>query len=169
MTSYLSKSILLAGICFASCTEPNPTTPLAEPDRQFMKMISYSNYAEISAGEIANKNGDSMVRWFGTMMKMDHEMAQAELKTLALQKNYGLPGEPDSMSSIINRNIDTLSGRTFSIAYLSSQLTAHNNAIAILENEIKKGWDRDLRIYAQKYLSKVIMHKQQADSLYKRL
>ncbi len=169
MNKYLSKGVLLAGICLSACTEPNPPTVLAEPDREFMKMISYSNYAAIRSGEVAEKNGDSMVRWYGKMMQMDHALAQSELKNIALKKNYGLPETPDSMHMVLIRQIDTLTGRGFNITYLNMQLTDHTNATYILQDELKKGRDAELKNYAQKYLDKVNQHKHQADSLYKLL
>lgn len=90
----LSLLILLSACCR---NDYDDNAKLNTQDYSFFQQASYSNYAEISAGQIAVTNGSyDSIKMFGSMMIPDHNKSQLSLDTLANQFNVPLPSAPDS-------------------------------------------------------------------------
>jgi putative membrane protein len=58
-----------------------------------------------------------------------------------------------------------LSGRMFDSVYIMNQIKDHQAAISDFQNEISEGNQSDVINYANKYLPKLQMHLQIADSI----
>jgi len=153
-----------------ACDKHDDTSSLNNTDLNFMQMASYGNYNEIDAGTVAASRGNTAgVKSFGSMMQMDHGMAQNDLKTIGSQKSLNLPTGPDSAHVAMKQMLMTLSGRKFDSTYMSGQVKDHQTTISLFQNEISNGNDPDVKNFATIKLPTIQMHYQMADSIAKRL
>lgn len=165
------STFLLSCACGAAmltaCGDDNDTTVnLSTLDQHFVTKAGYNNKAEIVAGMVADSLGaDSTVRMYGSMMVMDHNTAYDELAGIARNWNVSVPQEPDSVHKAKTAYLRTLSGRTFDTAYINAQIKDHQETIALFQLEADSSDMTQLKAYANKYLPKLKMHLQMADSI----
>ena len=159
----------LALVMFASCDKDddnNSNKTVSSADSAFSPMAAMSNYAEVSAGQLAlTRSSDSSVLAFANRMIADHTKAQDSLKLVASQ--YGLRA-PDSLNyeqAAVAAQLQTLTGRAFDSAYIFSELDGHVKTIALLNDEKVNGTNSALKQYVDTYLPAVQMHYDMADSL----
>lgn len=139
---------------------------LNQADQNFVTMAAYSNMDEIDEGQLAiGKASDASVKAFGQQMVTAHTTAEEELRNTAMQNGIGLPGGPDSNHLQMKGQLSGMTGRMFDSAYIHGQVTDHQNAINLFQTEINSGSNTDIKNYAIKYLPKIQMHQQMADSL----
>lgn len=165
--------ITAASVFFASCSKDDDpgnnngdnTTPNST-DLNFLTQASYSNHNEISLSQLAlTKSTSNDVKTFAQMLIDDHTLAQASLDTLGSNYSQTLPTQPDSLHTIIKMQLDSLTGNSFDSAFIKQQVTDHQNAINLFQNEIDNGNAAAIKAYAGDKLPKLQMHKQTADSL----
>ncbi len=136
------------------------------PDGSFYKSLAEGGMAEVQLGKLAqHKATDPKVRDFAAMMIKDHAAANAQLRTLAGDKKVTLPKGPGVGAHAKKAELEVLSGHSFDTSYVSSQIKAHEDTVALLEKEISSGTDSDARAFAQKVLPTVQAHLQAADKL----
>lgn len=152
----------------SACSDDDDDTNinLSALDRNFVIQAGYNNKAEIVAGAVADSLGaDSTVRMYGSMMIMDHTMAYDELANIARTWEVTVPQEPDSLHKAKTAYLRTLSGKTFDTAYINAQIKDHVATIALFQREADSSDLTQLKAYANKYLPKLKMHLQMADSI----
>jgi putative membrane protein len=98
-------------------------------------------------------------------MVTDHTTAQNDLKTLGTNVNVAVADSIDSMHGSLIDTLKTLSGRAFDSVYIMSQIKDHQTVISNFQQEINSGNKTDVISYANKYLPKLQMHLQMADSI----
>lgn len=160
-------SLLSTGL-FVACDDDddNPDPALTTMDRTFMEKAAYGNKAEIEAGQLASTKGnDTMVKMFGTMMVQDHTTAYDELEDLSDDWDVVIPQTPDSVHQAMKQYLNTLSGYTFDTAYINAQVKDHQQTVALFQLEADSSKQLQLKAYATKYLPKIKMHLQKADSI----
>lgn len=109
-------------------------------DRAFMTTIHQGNLAEIAAGGAAERQGASAgVRAMGARLIADHSRLDANLRALAASLNVPLPTTPSAAQQQELARIEALSGSAFDQAWISSQITGHENALAAIRQEITQG------------------------------
>ena len=152
---------------FASKKSKNNNPPaLSTQDQAFISKASLSNTAEIRGGGLADSTSDTAtIRAFGQQMVTDHTTAQNDLKTLGGNLNFAVTDSVDSMHSALMDTLRGLSGRMFDSVYIMNQIKDHQAAISDFQNEISEGNQSDVINYANKYLPKLQMHLQIADSI----
>jgi putative membrane protein len=171
-----TKHILLSGALFAfilfGCKKDkdNDTEEtMNDTDKNFMKMAATGNYNEVDAGTMASsKATDQSVKTFGQMMVTDHTTAQAELSTLAGNKEISLPSGPDQMHIDMKNQMMQMNGHKFDSAYIHSQVTDHQTVLNLFKDEQANGKDQDVKDYANKFIHHIQMHFDRADSTAKR-
>ena len=166
------KNLLLAVgaiFMFFSChknNDNNANETVTTQDRSFISQTALANTAEIQAGQLADTTSDSSaVKMFGQQMVTDHTTAQNDLKTLGTNVNVAVPDSIDSMHGSLIDTLKTLSGRAFDSVYIMSQIKDHQTVISNFQQEISSGNKTDVISYANKYLPKLQMHLQMADSI----
>ncbi|RYZ54889.1 MAG: DUF4142 domain-containing protein [Sphingobacteriales bacterium] len=169
MRKFALASVTAIALFATSCSREN-TSDLDqsnETDRNFATMASMGNHAEIAAGTTAmNKGVDSSIRMFGQMMVNEHYAAQADLKRIASMMSMMIPEGLDSMHLAMNQQLAAVpAGFTFDSTYIHSQVMDHQKTITLFQNEIANGKNPALVNYAQKYLPKIQMHYQHADTI----
>jgi putative membrane protein len=136
------------------------------PDSSFYKSLAEGGIAEVRLGKLAQQKAtDPGVRDFAAMMVKDHSAANAQLRTLASTKNIRLPKGPGVAARAKKAELEVLSGHTFDTSYVSSQIKAHEDTLALLQKEIDSGNDADARAFAQKVLPTVQAHLLAAEKL----
>ena len=157
---------MTSGILFFSCTKGTNVGEINEVDKTFITQASLSNTAEIQAGTVATGKAENVnVRSFGEMMVMDHTTAQNDLKITGSNLEVDVNDVIDAEHVAIMETLNNLTGRAFDSAYIINQITDHENTIAAFQNEINSGRHVQVTTYANKYLPKIQMHLQKADSI----
>ncbi|WP_343689321.1 DUF4142 domain-containing protein [Chitinophaga sp.] len=155
-------------VTLTSCDNNDDDTNvnLSARDRTFITKAGFNNKAEIVAGAVADSMGtDSTVRMYGKMMVDDHTTAYQELADYANSWSVSIPQQPDSIHIAKTAYLRTLSGHMFDTAYINAQVKDHIETIALFQTEADSSQMTQLKSYAAKYLPKLKMHLQMADSI----
>ena len=158
---------LALSLSLLSCSKDDDNNnDLNAQDRTFMMQASMGNSAEVAAGALASTKGDSVgIRSFGQMMVTDHSTAQTDLKTLGANVNVGVKDSVDAAHITLGQTLQGLSGRAFDSTYIVNQINDHQTTISAFQTEISSGGRTEVINYANKYLPKIQMHLQMADSI----
>ncbi len=136
---------------------------LSWQDRRFMRQAAQAGLFEVRKSELAlTRSHNRHVRQFAAQMIRDHTKANQELKQLAASKGVTLPRRPNAHQRMIIRRLARLSGKHFDCAYMTVQVRAHLQAIAIFRREVRHGHDPDVRAYAAANLPVLRMHLRMA-------
>jgi len=161
----------MAATLFGACNkDDDDDSGMNDTDRNFMTNASYSNYNEIDAGTVAVARGSNpAVTSFGSMMQMDHTMAQNALDSIGDRRNMNLPTGPDQEHVMLKQMLMTLSGHTFDTAYMNSQVRDHQKTINLFQDEINNGRDQQVKNFASSKLPTIQHHYHMADSIARNL
>lgn len=146
--------------------DDNQDNTVSKTDKTFVTMASMSNYAEISAGQMAaDKAQDSSIASFGRMMVSDHTTAGQKLTAIANTLGLQTTDSLDAAHMALKDSLTTLMGSAFDSVYIRSQVADHQKAIDVFQAEADGGSQKDLRGFANSTLPLLHMHLQMADSL----
>lgn len=168
ITSKYLLLFCLTSIIFFACkkNDTNNNETLNAQDRNFISQAALANTAEIQAGQLAATNADSStVKSFAQTMVNDHTTAQGDLKALGNTLQVNVPDSIDSIHSSVMDSLKTLTGRAFDSVYIMNQIADHQKVISDFQEEVSSGNKSDVIGYANKYLPKLQMHLQMADSV----
>ena len=127
--------------------------------RQFAEKAAISDMFELEAAKIELKNGKSdKIRAFADMMAKDHAGSTQNLKDAAAKENVALPSRLDAAHQEKLDAIKPLTGVALDAAYASTQISAHTDAVALLEAYAKDGQSGPLKGFAEQTLPTVRMH-----------
>ena len=104
----------------------------------FLKKSIEGNYAEVSMGDLAQKNGQSDgVKSFGKMLSTDH--TAANLKALAAAKGMGVnpPTGPNAKQKADYDKMSKMSGAAFDKMFATHMVADHQKDIAEYKKEAK--------------------------------
>ena len=93
----------------------------------------------------------------------------AELAALAARKGVSLPQEPNELQQQLLGHLAQQSGGKFDCAYMSVQVVAHLQTIALFKTEATFGADKDVRAFAVRWLPGLKLHLRDAVRLLHRL
>jgi putative membrane protein len=149
---------------------PLTAAPLAfgadDPDATFYKKAAESGIFEVDAGNQAQQKAKAQaVKDFGAMMVKDHTAANDQLKTLAASKNVSLPTSASVGEIAEKGKLDVLTGDTYDKSYITGQIKAHHEAIALFKKEIASGQDADAKAFAQATLPTLQHHLKSAQAI----
>ena len=134
---YLAVFVLAA---FCACKKVDNNSPVNANDKQFVTMAAMSNHAEISAAQLAlTKSTDATVQAFAQKMITDHTKAQDSLQLIAGQLGLYAPDSLDAAHVQIAAMLSAMSGRAFDSAYVHGQVTDHQTAVNLFQNENSNG------------------------------
>jgi putative membrane protein len=145
---------------------PQDTTaakPTMGADTMFMKTAAMDGMAEVEHGKLAAQNAAaSEVKHFAQRMVDDHGKANAELKSLASQKNVTLASELDAKHKAMQDKLSKLNGPAFDRAYMAHMAVAHKEAVTLFQREAKTGKDAETKAFAEKTLPTLQAHLKMA-------
>lgn len=146
----------------AQSAAPDSMTQSATPssaDAAFIAKALPAGHDEIRAAHAAIKGStDAGVTKAAKMIIRDHRMANKKLVALSRQKGWALPPHGPSAPA---------AGGYSDQQYIAGQIQAHQDAIALFQNEAAQGSDSDLRAFAQQTLPKLQHHLKTLQSLQK--
>ncbi|MBX8533025.1 DUF4142 domain-containing protein [Pseudomonas cichorii] len=157
-TSALALLISLAG----------QTALAAQDSDDFVEDASAKGIAEVEAGRLAQEKGSSGdVKSFADKMVKDHTAANNKLKALAESKNLEVSSDAQMMDKAKSMILELRSAKSFDQAYANNQVKAHEEAIALFEEEAANGEDAELKAFAADTLPKLKEHLVHAKELAK--
>ena len=164
--------MLLAVVCVAAicaCNKNNNNNNAVNAnDKTFVLMAALSNYAEISAGQLAlTKTADPNVQMFAQKMITDHTKSQDSLQLIAGQLGLNAPDSLDAAHVQMAAMLSTMTGRAFDSTYVHGQVTDHMATVNLMQTESTNGNNSAVKSYVTNYLPPVQMHLMMADSLAK--
>jgi len=120
-------------------------------DGDFVTKAATAGHEEVADARQALKDSSRAdVKRVAAMLRHDHQMADRKLAKIAKQDGLTLPPR-GSMTPTTEA--------TYSDSdYISSQIKAHQDAIALFQNESQNGQDPQLKAFAQKTLPKLEHH-----------
>ncbi len=137
---------------------------------QFVAVASASGLAEVNMGNMAIKHGTSLeIRQYGQRLVDDHTRANKELNRLATAENLTPAATMDAAHRTLARRMEQLRGPSFDQAFLKHMVMDHQEAIAIFEQQARKGQDPQLKGLAAKMLPVLRDHLRLARRLQKQL
>ncbi|MBX8608329.1 DUF4142 domain-containing protein [Pseudomonas cichorii] len=140
----------------------------AQDSADFVEDASAKGIAEVEAGKLAQEKGSSDdVKKFARQMVQDHTAANNKLKALAESKNLEVSDDTTMMDKMKSMMLELRNAKPFDRAYINNQVTAHEETIALFEEEAANGEDADLKAFAADTLPKLKEHLMHAKELAK--
>lgn len=151
---FMLAALLAGGAASAQHTSPPPPIPSGVPTRAavpFMAQVGESDVFEISSSQVAlQRSRDPRVRAYATMLIEHHTTTTDTL--LARAREAGLAAPPAVLSPGKKAMIDALYAappEAFDRAYLTQQVPAHEQALALHRTYADGGDVAPLRAAAQ--------------------
>lgn len=162
---------IAAALTFQSCHSSSKSARITEDttasggiaidtiDTKFVNTATTGGLAEIALAKLALvKSTNIAVKNFAQMMVDDHTVMNSDLAVIANQKSIPLPTEPDSAHMNKAAVLNKLSEEAFDKAYVAMMTEGHKKMVDVMNHEVKSGKDDDLKAFAAKYVSVVILH-----------
>jgi putative membrane protein len=131
----------------------------------FMTKAIEGNLAEVSMGQLAQKQGESdAVRSFGQKLVADHSAANQKAASIASQIGVTPPTEPSKKHQSDAAKMAKMSGAEFDRAFARHMVTDHKMEIAAHKRAAKMKNDA-VASYATESLPVLEQHLQTAESL----
>jgi putative membrane protein len=136
-------------------------------DKLFLRQAAIGGRAEVELGQLAQQKGHAqVVRDFGERMVSDHSQANDHLMRLGKDASPSIPKDPDPAHKRIHDELNQTSGKDFDIAYMASQIQAHQKTVNLLLWEISFGQSAELTKYAADTLPTVMEHLEMSKQQY---
>jgi len=179
MTRYARWGFALVLLPLVACggneeTAANTTPPPAQPpmpqlssaDTSFINQAAIAGQAEVQEGQLAEKRGlGPAVRQFAQHMVTDHSRVNQQLMQLAQSKGVTPPSAPDPEAVAQVQVLERLHGRAFGRQYVRDQVTAHQQAVQLFQQEAAQGSDPDVKAFAQQTVPTLQEHLQMVEGL----
>src|SRR5690349_24294477 len=148
-------------------TGVNSTLGIAPTTADFVREAAVSDMFELQSSKLAEEKGNAQEKHFAEQMITDHTKTSEELKSMV---NSGkLKAEiPTALDSSHQSKMDKLksaSGKDFSSAFDSDQVSAHKDAVSLFERYAKSGDNPELKDWAGKTLPNLRHHLEMAEDL----
>ncbi len=168
MNRHLRWAFALALLPVAACSSNPPPAPvvvappappaLAAVDQNFVSAATSSDATEIEAGHLAETKAHApRIKRFATQMVADHNQTTQQLATILQSKGLAPAATPADLSALQKET-----GRRFERDYMRGQVTAHEAAVKVYQDEIKNGQDADLKSFATSTLPTIQHHLAEA-------
>jgi putative membrane protein len=132
-------------------------------DAEFVIKAASGGMFEVESSKAAKDGGvtgDALK--FAEKMIADHEKANKELKEAATKAGQGLPTKMlDEHQKMLDK-VKAAKGRDLERVYLETQVTAHEEAVALFESASKSATDAGLKAFAAKTLPTIKEHHEHA-------
>jgi putative membrane protein len=127
-------------------------------DDDFVAKAATAGHEEVADARQALKDSNRAdVKRVAAMLRRDHMMADHKLAQIAKHDGLSLPPHGSIPQSTATNYSDS--------DYIQSQIKAHEEAIALFQNESQNGQDPQLKAFAQKTLPKLEHHLQALQAL----
>jgi len=160
------KRIATAAISVAAFLVITPVAvSAAESDENFLKTAIGINLAEISMGQLAQKNGSTDgVRQFGATLVQDHTASNNDALALAKTHGFTPPTQPSVDDQKMSRDLSAMTGGEFDRAFAQDMVAGHQKAIQLFTAQAG-GTKNDISSFAEKTLPTLKKHLATAQQL----
>jgi putative membrane protein len=144
----LAAAAIAIGI---ACLPMMARSEVSSADMDFAASAAEANNGEIALAKMAlQKTNEPSVRLFASRMVADHTKAGSQLASIAQTEQIKLPAATSLLSSDAQTQqmLSGLNSHPFDVAYINSQLSEHNAAIALFQKEAQSGTDPALKQFA---------------------
>ncbi len=149
-----------------STTEANTADESVNAARDFAKAAANDGMLEIRLAEIAmDRSENPEIDSLALMIKTDHQKANDELHSLALNKRWILPATMMAEQEQKVQEIKNTADAQFDKTYLQTMVTAHKGAIAKFEEYAADGHDAELVAWVKKTLPVLQKHLDHSQTL----
>lgn len=159
----------VGSMLFTACSDDDNVVPqpaLTDADRNFMVQASYTNYAEVELGKIADSlSTTDSVKAFAQMTMTHHTAAQSDLVALSNNWSVSIPLRPDSASLALKTQLLLLKGYLLDTTYVNAQIRGHQVAAALYQYAADSSKVASVRSYANKYLPTIKAHLEAAQRI----
>ncbi|QCR21720.1 DUF4142 domain-containing protein [Pontibacter sp. SGAir0037] len=166
--SWKLLAMMVFVVTFSACNDDDGD--ILEPDRlssaEFVQRAAASDMFEIETGEMAEDMAEREdVRTFGQMIVNDHTESSTILMAMANQKNLPVPTAlPQDKMEMRNR-LAGMTGTEFDMEFMTQQVAAHQEAVALYEQAEDELQDTELRNFAAATLPVLREHLEHAQML----
>lgn len=138
-----------------------------QSDEDFVKEAASAGLMEVELGRYAQQNATNpRVKNFAAMMVKDHSKANEELRSIASGKNITLPAAMnDNHQNKVNDLQKKEKGAEFDREYMNEMVDDHEKDVDKFQRMAEKGQDPDLKAFAAKTVSILLMHQDSAKSI----
>jgi putative membrane protein len=167
MTTRFIARLSLAAALMGAATGAFAQDKMDKAAQTFMTMAIQGNLAEVSMGQLAQKQGESdAVRSFGQQLVTDHTAANQKATSVASQMGMTPPSEPSKKQQAEAAKMAKMSGAAFDRAFAQHMVADHKMEIAAHKKAAKMKNETVAR-YAMESLPVLEQHLQTAQSLTK--
>jgi putative membrane protein len=141
--------------------------PVNEDVANFAVKAANGGMMEVEMGKLAEERASSKsVKDFGARMVKDHEKLNAELKSLAAEKNITLPA---TMGDDMQKKMDDMrkDSTKFDKDYIDKMVSDHKDDIDLFEKNVKDSKDSTFKNFAVKALPTLYKHLGAAKAIQK--
>jgi putative membrane protein len=116
----------------------SPVVAKDKPSEAFLKKAIEGNYAEVSMGDLAQKNGQSdAVKSFGKMLSTDHSAANQKATDAAKGMGLNPPTGPNAKQKADYDKMSKMPGAAFDKMFAAHMVADHQKDIAEYKKEAK--------------------------------
>jgi len=128
-------------------------------DTNFAVKAAQGGMAEVKLAAVAMQHSkNATVLAFARKMNADHTAANAKLATIVKSEGMMPPSDVGPMNKAVMAKLEGLSGAAFDSAYLKSQVTGHQQMLALMQKEASAGSDAKLVAFAKMNVPVVQQH-----------
>jgi putative membrane protein len=162
--NFMNTRLVLASALFVACGSAFAAPSATDTD--FVTKAGQAGIAEIAAGHMAEKQGQSAgTKAFGKRMVADHTKAADGLKRAAEKSGAKMPTTTSEAQKQAGEKLAGLRGDAFDKAYAEQMVKDHEEAVALFEKESTSGSDSDLKAFAGMTLPTLQEHLKMARAL----
>jgi putative membrane protein len=155
-----STPAFAAGMAAAPAAAASMAAPVSDP-QQFTTQAAIGNMFEIQSSELAMKqSSNDQVKQFAQRMITDHGKAATDMQPAASTDGTMVPSTLDATHEAQLQQLSGLSGGDFDTAYITAQVGAHDDAVALFEGYSSGGKAGSLKDFAAKTLPTLQQHQQ---------
>lgn len=135
-------------------------------DRDFVTKAMTCGHAEVKFSELADKRASNeRVKEFAASMVKDHTEANKQLAEQAKNQKIAVAAGFERDNREVYTNLSKLNGADFDKAYMKQMVEDHENAVKMLEHQVKISQDPEVKKFAEEMLPKVQAHLKHAKEL----
>lgn len=165
LAALMCGSALVVYLAMSPTIEAEDKPAKGADPQTFVETAAQDGMLEMELGKIAQqKSQNPDVQKFGARMVKDHGKANAELASIAKQKDLQVPSRLDPKHGKMVDELRGKSGADFDAAYSQHMVQDHGKAIDLF-TQASEGDDPELAAFAKKTLPTLKEHKAMADSI----
>ncbi|GAA3746246.1 hypothetical protein GCM10022225_32490 [Plantactinospora mayteni] len=156
LVSMAVLGLVPAGAAYSAAAAPSgtpsatPSASLSAQDKQFLQSMHQVNLAEIATGNLAKQKGASQeIKDLGGRFVTDHTQLDQKVQSVASGASLTLPNKVTSEQQAVINQLQNVTGADFDTQWVTSQLTAHTQAMQLVQAELTQGSDPSAKQVAQ--------------------